>query len=89
MSLLQVLHVPSNPTVPRKAPNDPNELKAAAQAAGLDGDAVLDKSFAASETQEEMKVGQKLRAAGQLTIFTVLVNRCSFLPCFWMFLDLK
>ena len=24
----------------------------------------LDKSFAASETQEEMKVGQKLRAAG-------------------------
>lgn len=24
----------------------------------------LDKSFAASETQEELKVGQKLRAAG-------------------------
>lgn len=47
-----------------KAPNDPEALKEAAKAAGLDGDAVLDKSFAASETQEEMKVGQKLRVRG-------------------------
>eukprot|EP00434_Breviolum_minutum_P010312 symbB.v1.2.009100.t1/scaffold573.1/size222803/9 len=47
-----------------KAPNDPEELKEAAKAAGLDSTSVLDKSFAESETQEEMKVGKKLGVTG-------------------------
>ncbi|CAJ1461777.1 unnamed protein product [Effrenium voratum] len=48
-----------------KAPNDPEALKKAAAAAGL-AENVLDKSFAAEETKEEMKVGQQLSARGVL-----------------------
>ncbi|CAK9014834.1 unnamed protein product [Durusdinium trenchii] len=47
-----------------KAPNDPEELKEAAKAAGLDATALMDKSYVASETQEEMKVGKKLGVRG-------------------------
>lgn len=48
---------------PRKAPNDPLELKAAAEAAGL-GDGVLEKGYLARETKEELEVGRKLRVRG-------------------------
>ncbi|CAE7256076.1 unnamed protein product [Symbiodinium necroappetens] len=48
-----------------KAPNDPEELKKAAVAAGLDGDKlVADKSLAAAEVKEELRVGQQLRVRG-------------------------
>mmetsp|Transcript_21952 Transcript_21952/g.50803 ORF Transcript_21952/g.50803 Transcript_21952/m.50803 type:complete len:191 (-) Transcript_21952:13-585(-) len=48
-----------------KAPNDPEELKKAAAAAGLDGDALVsDKTLLAAETKDELKVGQQLRVSG-------------------------
>ena len=46
-----------------KAPNDPGELRAAAEAAGLP-EAVLSKGYMAKETKEELEVGRKLRVRG-------------------------
>lgn len=47
-----------------KAPSDPAVLKAAADAAGLDGAVVSDKSVADSKTKEEMARGQRLGVSG-------------------------
>lgn len=48
-----------------KAPSDPASLKEAADAAGLDGAAVLaDTSMAAAETKQEFITGQQLGVSG-------------------------
>eukprot|EP00928_Gymnodinium_smaydae_P057869 TRINITY_DN41095_c0_g1_i1.p1 TRINITY_DN41095_c0_g1~~TRINITY_DN41095_c0_g1_i1.p1 ORF type:complete len:193 (+),score=36.61 TRINITY_DN41095_c0_g1_i1:204-782(+) len=48
-----------------KAPNDPQVLRSAAAAAGLDADAVLsDRSIGEKEVREEMEVGRRLRVTG-------------------------
>eukprot|EP00440_Ansanella_granifera_P072799 gb/GFBE01079002.1/.p1 GENE.gb/GFBE01079002.1/~~gb/GFBE01079002.1/.p1 ORF type:complete len:189 (+),score=54.93 gb/GFBE01079002.1/:1-567(+) len=48
-----------------RAPSDPEVLKAAADAVGLDGGAlVADASKAAAETKDEMSIGRKLGVTG-------------------------
>jgi predicted DsbA family dithiol-disulfide isomerase len=47
------------------APSDPALLKAAAKAAGMDGDGFLaDKSISAAETREELGLGKRLNVRG-------------------------
>lgn len=48
-----------------RAPNDPGALEKAANAAGVDGKALLaDGNFAAAQTKEELTVGQRLGVSG-------------------------
>merc|ERR1712187_324446 len=44
-----------------RAPNDPEALKAAADAAGVDGKALVnDRTLAAAEAKKEMQIGRQL-----------------------------
>merc|ERR1719277_2166671 len=48
-----------------RAPNDPEALQAAADAAGIDGKALVsDSSVAAAEAKKEMDVGRQLGVTG-------------------------
>jgi len=48
-----------------RAPNDPEVLRAAAEAAGLDGAALLaDPMVGAAETKEELDIGRQLQVQG-------------------------